>query len=173
MDITRYRQKTRTTWAETFFGDAFLELYRTRISNIADTLDSSLDSLKKHLFYGDNGAVTGDGDHNSFNDLDLSRGEKDLLHAVLGIATEAGELLEAIEPLLQEDEAIVDTVNIDEEMGDLYYYMMRMHDALDSYPAGTMDRNLAKLLERYDSGEFNTEDALNRDTGQERQALES
>lgn len=173
MDVTRYRQKSRQTWADTFFGTASLVHYRRRIDQIAATIDYTLDSLKKHLFYGDNSAIEPpDEELPSFDDQDLTRGQKDLLHAVLGIATEAGELLEAIEPLLQDDETVLDTTNIDEEMGDLYYYMARMHDALDSHPENTMDRNLAKLLERYD-GEFSTEDALNRDAGQEREALES
>lgn len=176
MDITRYRKKTRETWAETFFGETpTLWWSRHWMVLLAEQIDNRLDDLKKALFYGDDLQPEPRVDEETFEDLDLTRGQKDLLHAVLGIATEAGELMEAIEPLLYADNehGKIDTTNLDEEMGDVYYYLMRMHDALQTDPDETMSRNLSKLLERYEHGEFNTEDALNRDTDQEREALTS
>jgi len=174
MNISKYRKQTRQTWADTWFPDVCLWWYRNYIRYTARTIDERMDKLKKALFYGDNGYMKSRADEGTFEDLDLSRGEKDLLHAVLGITTEAGELLEAIDPLLDpESDEQLDTINIDEEMGDVYYYLMRLHDTLETMPQSTMKRNLTKLLERYDEGSFSTEDALNRDKIQERQVLES
>lgn len=174
MNVSEYRKQTRQTWADTWFPDVCLWWYRNAIRSLTRTIDLRLDTLKKALFYGDDDYMEPTLQEDTFEDLDLSQGEKDLLHAVLGVSTEAGELLEAIEPLLDpESDEQLDTINIDEEMGDLYYYMMRMHDVLETMPQSTMKRNLTKLLERYDEGTFSTEDALNRDKIQERKALES
>lgn len=175
MNVSDYRKQTRQTWADTWFPENIcVWWYRSGMSAAIHSIDNRLDEVKKALFYGKDEYMEARVDEETFEDLDLSRGQKDLLHAVLGVATEAGELMEAIDPLLDpESDEQLDTINIDEEMGDLYYYMMRMHDVLETMPQSTMKRNLTKLLERYDEGTFSTEDALNRDKIQERKVLES
>lgn len=94
-----------------------------------------------------------------------------LLHSVLGMQDEEGEfaqnLLNTFLSKLQE----IDTVNWEEEMGDMAYYEAMSLSALDLKFADVLNKNLAKLNARY-GGEFSVERALNRDREHEREVLQ-
>lgn len=89
----------------------------------------------------------------------------DLLHGVLGIASEAGELHEALVKSLIEKKEI-DKVNIMEECGDVLWYVALLLRAVDSNFEEAMQKNITKL--EFRKGKF-----VNRDTAGERKILEA
>jgi len=147
----------------------FLECINKIISNTI-----SLDLAKKHFFYG-----------KSFpNDFKLnlksnegklltdSNSDVDLVHAAIGIQTESAELLNA---LVSEGD-LVDLVNIEEELGDLLWYVglailsLREKGHPTSFEQ-VLSKNMGKLKKRYPNG-FTEKDAVNRDLEKERSVLE-
>ena len=94
-----------------------------------------------------------------------------LLHAGIGLATEAGEFLDALKKHVFYGKDL-DKVNLREEMGDIFWYCAIIADQLDVDFSEVMERNITKLKARY--GEKFTEDKANtRDLETERQILES
>lgn len=94
-----------------------------------------------------------------------------LLHAGIGLATEAGEFLDALKKHVFYGKDL-DKVNLMEECGDLMWYMSVALDALGYDYKQVMDRNIEKLSARYKNG-FTKEAAVNRDLETERDILES
>ena len=99
-----------------------------------------------------------------------------LLHHALGIGTEAGELQDPIKKYIFYGKEI-DLTNIEEELGDILWYISGMIDTLRSLGRGVsfeilMKRNIKKLQERrYKGGKFSEEEAINRDLDAEREVL--
>lgn len=98
----------------------------------------------------------------SYEDID-----KDILHAVLGISSEVGEIAEAI---CTKDP--VDLVNLREEAGDLLWYVAMLLRTLGTDFETEMERNINKLRVRFPD-KFTQQDAAERDLEAERQALEA
>jgi NTP pyrophosphatase (non-canonical NTP hydrolase) len=94
-----------------------------------------------------------------------------LLHALIGIATESTELIEAILTSFAYNEPI-DNVNVREEMFDLLWYILIGHDAMDYDVESTLNMGFEKLRKRYPE-KFTVENAINRDLAAEREILES
>jgi NTP pyrophosphatase (non-canonical NTP hydrolase) len=93
-----------------------------------------------------------------------------LLHSAMGVATEAGELLDAIKKALFYGKEL-DTVNFSEEMFDVMWYLaIGVHELRTSFEEG-MDVNIAKLKARYGE-KFDAARALKRDLKTERGILE-
>ena len=97
-----------------------------------------------------------------------------VFHGIIGVATEAGELVSALEKAL--DDGKIDAVNIQEEMGDGAggagsWYAAILHDALGLDPEVTMEKNIAKLRARYPE-KFTEHHAEIRDLEAEREILE-
>lgn len=103
------------------------------------------------------------------------------LHHAIGIATEAGELLDAFKKKIYYGKHL-DLVNIAEEIGDLFWYINGMIDYLNSHPSrpygspaitweSIMENNIEKLRSRYPQ-KFTEEKAINRDISSERTLLE-
>jgi NTP pyrophosphatase (non-canonical NTP hydrolase) len=82
------------------------------------------------------------------------------VHALLGIVTEAGELADAFKKHIFYGKPL-DVANVDEELGDLLWYIALLMDvhALDF--EGCMARNIAKLKRRYPRA-YSDEDAVTR-----------
>lgn len=94
-----------------------------------------------------------------------------LLHAGIGLATEAGEFLDALKKHVFYGKTL-DTVNLSEEMGDVFWYCAIIADELGVDFAQVMETNIAKLKARY--GEKFTEQAASqRDLAKERKILEN
>ena len=89
-----------------------------------------------------------------------------IFHAVVGIATEAVELLEGMN---SED---FDTVNFLEELGDLNWYEAIGIDAVDGSFDNVLTANIAKLKKRYPN-KFDKDAAVNRDLTSERELLDA
>lgn len=92
------------------------------------------------------------------------------IHALLGIISEAGELVEAYAKAITENRSL-DTVNLKEEYGDIMWYLaMGLRHAGVTFEE-TAERNIEKLKKRFPE-KFTSENALNRDLDAERKALE-
>jgi NTP pyrophosphatase (non-canonical NTP hydrolase) len=92
-----------------------------------------------------------------------------IIHAVMGMVTEAGELMDAVKRHLIYGKSL-DFVNLMEENGDSFWYQALLARASGFTFDQSMDRNIAKLLKRFPE-KFNEERALNRDLDAEREAL--
>lgn len=92
-------------------------------------------------------------------------------HAIIGLATEAVELLEALYEAVDKGTAI-DGVNILEELGDLNWYHAIAVDALGGDWEKIQETNIAKLRARNKGKKFNAEATINRDVEAERALLE-
>jgi len=93
-----------------------------------------------------------------------------LLHGSCGIATEAGELLDAMKKHIFYGKDI-DTVNIVEEIGDLMWYSAIILDELGVEFEEVMEKNIKKLQARYGE-KFSESRANTRDLDTERNILE-
>lgn len=93
-----------------------------------------------------------------------------ILHAAVGLNTEQGELQDALKKHLFYGKPL-DKVNLAEEMGDVFWYLAILADALGVDFETVMNKNIAKLKARYGS-KFSEEKALNRDLETERKILE-
>ena len=193
MDLTEYvKLATRTeSRLETIVANPQLLV---NLLNIHCASGRMLDQVKKHVFYGKEYAAE------SFNvdfqsiiqtlqHLTLIRlngtpeemGEEDipeinprLFHAIIGIATEATELCEALYSTMMGKE--VDLVNLREENGDINWYQAIFYDEMTAlgYPGTWEDdlvRNIDKLKARFPD-KFTNENAINRNVESEREILE-
>lgn len=95
---------------------------------------------------------------------------KDLLHALLGIVSEAAEISEAILESCRTGEPL-DLVNLAEEAGDIRWYSALLATSLGKDEADVEDANIAKLQTRFPE-RFTEENAGKRDLGAERSVLE-
>lgn len=93
----------------------------------------------------------------------------DVLHALLGIGTEAGELQDMLKKHLMYGKAF-DRTNLVEECGDLLWYIALALKTVNVTMSDCMERNIKKLQVRYPQ-KFTTENALNRNLEQEARVL--
>lgn len=84
-----------------------------------------------------------------------------LTHASMGIAGEAGELLDAIKKTVFYGRDL-DLENVLKECGDLLFYIQAMLDECGYTLEGAMQANLVKLGKRYPSGGFSEKEATER-----------
>lgn len=86
----------------------------------------------------------------------------DLWHMATGVATEAGELLDAVKRLACYNKSI-DRVNVIEELGDLEFYMEGIRQILNIGREETLAANMVKLDKgRYVSGIYSDTQAIAR-----------
>ena len=97
--------------------------------------------------------------------------DKRLLHATLGLVTEAGEFADSVKRSLFYNKEF-DKVNACEEIGDVLWYCALALDHLGSSFEEAMEINIAKLAKRYPD-KYTDYHALNRDLESERKILEA
>ncbi|TDJ06425.1 MAG: hypothetical protein E2O68_04970 [Deltaproteobacteria bacterium] len=97
-------------------------------------------------------------------------GLKRLLHAGMGLSTEAGEFLDALKKHIFYGKEL-DRVNLAEEMGDVFWYCAIVASELGINFEDVMDKNIEKLKARYGE-KFSEEKADSRDLTKERDILE-
>jgi NTP pyrophosphatase (non-canonical NTP hydrolase) len=98
-----------------------------------------------------------------------------LLHAICGLVTEAGELMDTYKKYAIYGKPI-DWVNVAEEIGDSQWYTALAVDVCgEVIPSTTwesiLEQNIRKLKTRY-PGKYSNDAALNRNLDAERKALE-
>ena len=86
--------------------------------------------------------------------------EADLIHAALGLASEAGEFCDAIKKSFAYEKEL-DIENLMEELGDLMWFTALACNALGVPMQTVAVSNVAKLLKRYPEA-FTNDDALAR-----------
>ena len=139
-----------------------------------------VDQIKKNVFYGktvDNDKVVRNIRYivaglenvgNNVNNLDKKEDiniDPRVFHAILGIATESTELLQAMK-----FNGTLDTVNILEESFDIDYYQLILLDQLNADFFQVWDTGFAKLKARYPD-KFTKDHAINRNLNKERDIL--
>lgn len=164
-----YQAEAQQTKSDQFHGDmvsrnSFIQILTTAIVALQD-----LDRVKKTLFYGKENPGMLLGSKQTCVGLN-EQVPTDIIHGIIGKATEAGELLEALfdTTIYNKD---LDIVNIGEEIGDGLWYDAILLDAIGSTFANVQKINIDKLRHRYPA-KFTEYDAQNRDLFGERKILE-
>lgn len=127
--------------------------------DIAVVASRSIDRLKREIYY------RADDDGQKL----VSSHEMRMLHGMLGVFGESGELIESFMKRL--DDGKLDVVNLGEEIGDLLYYVSILISAAGLDFAQILNTNILKLQARYGDA-FSHEKATNRDISAEREILE-
>ncbi len=184
MDLKQYVEDATST-------ESLIEVVRADPRLLASTLQviiaagEILDQIKKNVFYDrdfNNEKLTLEFTNivESLDGIRLSIVEgiapqetaynPRLFHSIVGIATEAVELLEG---LTAEE---FDRVNFLEELGDLNWYQAIGIDEVEGDFENVLETNIQKLCKsdkaRYKKG-FSKDEAINRDTEAEREVLTS
>ncbi len=94
----------------------------------------------------------------------------DLLHASMGLSTEAAEFTDALKKHIFYGKEL-DETNLKEEIGDILWYAAIALEALGADFESVMQTNIDKLSARYPE-KFTEELAENRDLAKEREILE-
>lgn len=143
-----------------------------------------LDQIKKNVFYAKPFAIDDLVSHtqslnesvnllNKISTNDIVDNKSDLgvnpriFHSIVGISTEATELLEALDINGQK----MDSINIAEEFGDIDWYKAIGVDELAIDWVTILTTVIQKLKTRYPDA-FTSEDAINRDLEKEREVLD-
>ncbi|ASV44488.1 hypothetical protein PBI_SCTP2_473 [Salicola phage SCTP-2] len=139
-------------------------------------LGNELDCIKKHLFYGKeypDSMIDGYSDsleNNNYASFD-SFGV-DLVHGLIGKATEAVEGIEILQGYINHPDEPIDVINLEEEIGDGFWYDAMLLRLINSDFESAADKNISKLKIRFPD-KFDSEKAINRDTIKERQPWNS
>jgi NTP pyrophosphatase (non-canonical NTP hydrolase) len=93
-----------------------------------------------------------------------------LIHAGMGLCTEAAELVDALKKTVFYGKPL-DKVNLKEEIGDIFWYCAIVADMCDFTFEDAMEANIKKLRARFPN-KFTEADARNRRLDVEREILE-
>ena len=93
-----------------------------------------------------------------------------ILHAAQGLATEAGEIMDAVKKHIFYGKPL-DEVNLKEEMGDVDWYQSILCDALGTTMKEIEEANIKKLATRY-GDKFSEDRAILRDLDRENVVLQ-
>lgn len=176
-DNFNYIEEANVTMSDNFhFEKVSQELFVDVLDSAIEALDD-LDQIKKALFYGRdmNESLTFAEQGVRNNDIQIHGLHPDqqagmrLLHGIIGIATEAGEMLEALRQGVEG--GVFDLTNVAEEVGDNQWYAAAILRALKTNFESIQRTNIAKLRARFPN-KFTEFDANNRNLQAERQILE-
>lgn len=178
-----YCEGAERTLSNNFFANEHYPLYLAMIKlNNFIAAGNELDGMKKALFYGkDLDKVKLEIEQREAS-LDGLKGiqyewpthiDPRLIHSLLGIATEAVELVESLMTALVTGNPI-DKVNLGEELGDIFWFITIPFN-LGLFNEGLnpiLRINLLKLYARFPD-KFDMKQAINRDLLTERSVLET
>lgn len=175
-DFDFLAESARTASGE-FRGELVSMLTLTTALMAFQSAAARLDRIKKLLYYGEDAKKGRFADTMTTSDratvaLEILGGNEaaDIIHAILGIASESGELVEALLMAISNEKPL-DRTNILEEVGDAQWYeamIARVYNVdFDKIQRSTID----KLRERFPD-KFTTEAANNRNLENERATLE-
>lgn len=112
----------------------------------------ALDLAKKHTIYNKHqGLYAMAEDAHRLKHFKPTPEQCELLHAAIGIAGEAGELLDAIRKHIFDGQPL-DRENVIEELGDLCFYLEAAMQVVKAFRYEVEQENQAKLSKRYESG---------------------
>lgn len=130
-----------------------------------------VDEVKAALFYDrKNKQLVFPGDKTLY---ELEYISPDLVHAILGVATEGGELLERLKKMLLTTSTLSEHyLNLKEELGDVEWFMGLAYTSLGLDRAEVLAANDRKLEKRFGPA-FSEDRANNRDLPAEAKALDN
>jgi NTP pyrophosphatase (non-canonical NTP hydrolase) len=172
-----YVAEAELTLSHEFHGELVgKHVWAHTLNNAIDAL-TKLDKVKKSLFYGRDNNLISDGQTGTselpakvVGETDLSLVQAaDFIHGVIGLATEAGELLELLRDTINGQP--LDLVNVKEEVGDGKWYMAILARVAGFMWGDDERTNIAKLRARFPN-KFVEFDANNRNLSVERAILE-
>jgi NTP pyrophosphatase (non-canonical NTP hydrolase) len=181
MDLQKYINESARTEKEleslVVFGErnAIIKLLFDRATQTA----AAIDEMKKSVIYGKYMDMDEFKTKHNIGDRHIGKKEQvtlptdkaRLLHHLMGIVGEAGELTEQVMGYIMDDKPL-DVKNVIEEMGDFHWYFAGLHRVLN-IPAGAMlQTNYDKLVARYPD-KYNDADAINRDYAKEGVAMDN
>lgn len=120
--------------------------------------------------YTKNALLTMNGNSEAISDRLNQDNMEHILHAALGVTTEAGEIADQVKKHVYYGKKL-DRDNLIEESGDLAWYLVVLLQALNSSLDEALEKNIKKLKLRYGNS-FSEEKAINRDVKAERKILE-
>jgi len=91
--------------------------------------------------------------------FNIDKDSQRLLHGAIGLATESGEILDALKKSIYYGREL-DLRNLKEELGDVMWYIAILCDAMDYSLDDAQRDNIEKLKKRYPEG---FKDVLTRD----------
>lgn len=172
-----YIKEALVTLSPSWHGDKVAKHRFIETINAAIKIGNDVDKIKKTLFYGrDNGLAPAEGQPAvktlplMFGDMEVEK-STNIIHAILGIFTEATEMLEAMREAIDLGKPI-DNVNAMEESGDLFWYVAILAHSCGFTFEGSQRTNIAKLRARFPD-KFKEHDANNRNLAVERAILEA
>ena len=137
---------------------AALQSYVMQAVRASDNLDAG----KKYAIYNDDryGLSALHFGQDRFKDFTITPDQAELLHAAIGLAGEAGELLDTVRKHVFDGQPL-DRENVIEELGDLEFYMMAAMMNIGVLRPHLQELNMAKLSKRYEGG-YSDEQAQER-----------
>jgi hypothetical protein len=170
-----YMRDAGRTLSPAWHGDKVAKHLFVGAINNAIKAANELDKFKKTLFYGRDNNLSGAEGQANVSDLPshmampIGADATNVIHAIIGKFTEAGELLEALKACYNGD--TFDRINAIEEVGDDFWYDAILLTEMDSDFENAQARNIAKLRARYPD-KFEAVNANERDLAAERAILE-
>jgi NTP pyrophosphatase (non-canonical NTP hydrolase) len=185
-----YIAEANLTASNSFHGDKVSESQFYQV--LTECIDGlrKLDAIKKALFYGRSvsaskllaepvtdrhtcktlpvGFLSHDYDPTE-TPYAIQQGEL-IFHGIVGVATEAGEMLEIVRDVIFSGKTF-DAVNLSEECGDVFWYVAILAKQLGVSFDTIQRTNIAKLRARFPN-KFSEYDANTRDLAKERNILE-
>lgn len=164
--MKQYLGDSARTASNTYFTDKATE------QEVKETFESFaatgqvLDNQKRRLFYGKGETLSG-GEIDGFS---IEKLNGNIVHAIYGLCTEAGEISEAFLKAAETGE--FDEVNLKEEAGDLLWYLAMLFREIGTDFDEVATTNINKLKARFPE-KFTQDKAYNRDLGSEREILEN
>jgi NTP pyrophosphatase (non-canonical NTP hydrolase) len=170
MDEKTYIALSARTKSDNFHQDLLPPNELRHALAAAGVATNWINDCKRTLYYGSAPVLrTGkDGQHSG--SLKHDPALADLLHAALGLFTEAGEILEHLQQVLSGAQPF-DKINLLEELGDIEWYRALALRSSGLTPEEVRAKNHAKLVARFPD-KFTKEEAEGRDLEAERKALE-
>ncbi|MCP5381698.1 MAG: hypothetical protein H6912_04955 [Kordiimonadaceae bacterium] len=163
--MKKYITDSARTASNTYFTEKVTdEEVKNTFEDFAKT-GEILDNQKRRLFYGKGDTIKG----GEVEDFSISNLNGNIIHAIYGICTEAGEMSEALLKAAKTGE--FDEVNLKEEAGDLMWYLAMLFRELGTDFTEVAFTNLNKLKARFPE-KFSQEKAYDRDLVNEREVLE-
>lgn len=183
MDTKTYLEQSARTCADINLNFSVFPTAQSVLHQMVEGVQAGMtaDTIKRSLFYADPKIAERVGTNTvvlrslydaiiANPELKIAKEKVDLLHAALGLMSEAGEIIEEVVSSIVKDRP-VDRENLIEEGGDLMWYQALMFRSINSSFEEAGQLNIDKLQKRY-PGKFTTEDALARadKIGQEEKA---
>lgn len=102
--------------------------------------------------------------------LSTNDNDKDILHCIVGMQTEIGELADPFKKKIYYGKEL-DKVNVSEELADTMWYIVNLARIMDIDIIQSLKNNIQKLRVRFPE-KFTNENAISRDLEAERKELE-